>query len=184
MFRCPIGPAAELRLLEERHTDEVFALVDKDRKHLRPWLPWVDRSTEPAITRSFILNSLEQFAHNDILTSGIWYEGRFAGVVGTVPINWADLSVEIGYWIGKEFEGRGLVTQGTRALIRHAFEEWKLNRIVIRCATGNIRSQAIPKRLGFELEGTLRQAHLVNGEFQDLFLYSLLLSDWMGSDQR
>ena len=178
MFRCPIGPDAELRLLEERHADEIFALVDRDREYLRTWLPWVDRSTEAEVTRAFIRGALDQFARNEILVSGIWFKQRFAGCVGTVPINWSDLSVELGYWLGKDFQGQGLATAGVKALIRHAFLEWRLNRVVIRCATGNLRSQAIPKRLGFQLEGTLRQAHLVNGDFQDLHIYSQLLKEW------
>ena len=180
MFRCAIGPESELRLLEERHAEEVFALVDGDRAYLRAWLPWVDRSTEVEVTRSFIRHALEQFARNEILVAGVWHQDRFAGCVGTVPINWADLSVEIGYWLGKNFQGQGLVTNGVKSLVRHAFTEWRLNRVVIRCATANIRSQGVPKRLGFTLEGTLRQAHHVNGEFQDLHVYSQLSREWTG----
>lgn len=180
MFTCRIGPDAEMRLLEERHAEEIFALIDQDREYLRPWLPWVDRSTAPEVTRAFIRMALEQFARNEILVTGIWHKKQFAGCVGTVPINWGDLSVEIGYWLGKEYQGLGLATQGVRVILRQAFEEWKLNRVVIRCATENVRSQALPKRLGFVLEGKLRQAHMVNGEFQDLYVYSKLASEWDG----
>ena len=42
VFRLPVDDDTELRLLEERHTDELFAVVDKNRAYLREWLPWLD----------------------------------------------------------------------------------------------------------------------------------------------
>ena len=50
--------------------------------------------------------------------------------------------------------------------------------VCIRVATGNTKSLAIPERLGLQFEGVLRQAELVNGEYYDLALYSMLASEW------
>lgn len=63
-------------------------------------------------------------------------------------------------------------------MIEHAFQEWKLNRVEIHCATGNAKSCAIPKRLGFQFEGMLREAQLLNGEYQDINVYGMLARDW------
>ncbi len=86
--------------------------------------------------------------------------------------------MEIGYWIASGFQGRGIVTDACRAVIDHAFEEWKLNRVEIHCATGNEKSCAIPKRLGFQLEGTEREAQLINGRYLDIEIYAMLARDW------
>ena len=63
--------------------------------------------------------------------------------------------------------------------IAHLFEEMDLHRVEgSRCAAGNARSNAIPRRLGFKLEGTLRDAELVNGRYHDLLVYAMLKSEW------
>jgi ribosomal-protein-serine acetyltransferase len=83
----------------------------------------------------------------------------------------------IGYWLAEEYEGRGLITRAVRALIDHAFGEWQLHRVEIRAAAENVRSRAVPERLGFTQEGVLREAELVGGEYQDLVVYGLVATD-------
>jgi ribosomal-protein-serine acetyltransferase len=178
MFQKQIQDGVYLKLLEERHADEVFAVVERERTYLREWLPWVDMTTEAEHTANFIRTSLEQFASNDGFSAGIWSGNEFIGGIGTHKIDWLYRRVEIGYWIAQGFQGRGIVTDASRAVIDHAFEEWKLNRVEIHCAAGNERSCAIPKRLGFQWEGLLREAQLLNGEYQDINVYALLAREW------
>ena len=90
-------------------------------------------------------------------------EGEVAGVVGVEPLDWIHRSASIGYWLGERFQGRGLITTAVRALVEHAVSVWELNRVEIRAAVGNARSRAIPERLGFQEEGTLREAERVGG---------------------
>jgi RimJ/RimL family protein N-acetyltransferase len=80
--------------------------------------------------------------------AGIWYEGRLAGVIGYHALDWENRTTEVGYWLGEEQQGKGLVTAACRALVDHAFGELGLNRVVISCATENKKSCAIPERLG------------------------------------
>ena len=177
MFRKNLQNGVYLQLLEDRHAEEVFAVVDRERQYLREWLPWVDDSTEVAHTATFIKNSLQQFANNEGFAGGIWCGGEFAGVVGTHKLDWLNRKIEIGYWIAPKFQGKGIVTDACRALIRHAFEEWKLNRVEIHCATGNKKSCGIPERLGFQFEGVQREAQLLHGNYIDIRVYALLERD-------
>jgi len=178
MFQKNIRDGVYLRVLEERHAPAVFAVVDRERAHLREWLPWVDMTTEVQHTLNFIKTSLQQFASNDGFSAGIWSGDEFIGGIGTHKIDWLYRKVEIGYWIAQKCEGRGIVTDACRAMIEHAFHEWKLNRVEIHCAAGNQKSCAIPKRLGFQFEGVLREAQLVNGEYLDINVYAMLARDW------
>jgi len=178
MFRAIVREGVHLKLLEERHAPAVFAAVDRNRAYLREWLPWVDSSKEVDDTRAFIRTSLERFAKNEGLTAGIWCGGEYAGTIGTHNPHWPNRKVEIGYWLAAEFQGRGIMTDSCRLLIDHAFAEWELNRVEIRCATGNVRSCAIPKRLGFQHEGTLREAEHSGGRYRDLNIYAMLAGDW------
>jgi ribosomal-protein-serine acetyltransferase len=100
------------------------------------------------------------------------------GRIGLHYINILNKNAAIGYWLIKEAEGRGIITRGCKALIKYGFENCDLHRIEIKAATCNTRSQSIPQKLGFSREGILRQAELVNNNFLDLAVYSLLRNDW------
>lgn len=178
MFRAPIRGDLELRLLEERHAAAIFSLVDQDRAYLREWLPWVDATHAEDDTLSFIRLMREQFAANQSITAGIWQQDRFAGVIGTHRINWLLRKAELGYWLGEAFQGSGIVTDACRVVITHLLGELDLNRVEIHCATGNAKSIAVPQRLKFTLEGTLREAGFACGTFHDLHVFGMLKKDW------
>ena len=178
MFRRSIHADIYLTLLEERHAPTVFRVVDRERNYLRRWLPWVDRTTSADDTKEFIRMSLQQFADNDGLVAGIWCQDEFAGTIGTHKIDWPNRKVEIGYWIAAKFQGRGIITDACRAVIAYAFHELELNRVEIDCAAGNLKSCAIPKRLGFEFEGIRREGQLLDGHYVDIHVYAMLARDW------
>jgi ribosomal-protein-serine acetyltransferase len=71
-----------------------------------------------------------------------------------------------------------VMTDACRAVVTHLFGELELNRVEIRCAAGNTKSSAIPRRLGFTLDGTLRDAQFVNGRHHDLLVFGMLKRDW------
>ena len=104
-------------------------------------------------------------------------DGRIAGCAGFAVIDpYARMGI-IGYWLAREHQGRGLVTRAVSALIDHGFNELGLHRVQISAATDNVRSRAVPERLGFTQEGVLREAELVGDEYQDLAVYGLLATD-------
>jgi ribosomal-protein-serine acetyltransferase len=184
MFRASLRPGVELRLLEERHSSLIFALIEQNRERLRPWFGWVDATKCEDDILAFIRRSLEQFASNTGFAAGIWDQEQYAGNISLHKVDWLNRRAEIGYWVGLEFQGRGLVTEACRAVTRHALVELELNRVEIRCATNNTRSKAIPLRLGYTLEGVLRQAELVQDRYMDLEVYSLLRSEFARSATR
>lgn len=178
MFTYRLDEHSELRLLEERHANELTELTDRNRQHLREWLPWLDNNRTVEDRKNFIRSTLQQFANNDGFQAGIWYDGKLAGVVGYHGIDWNDRRTSLGYWQGAEFGGKGLMTKSCRALTTHAFEAYGLNRVTIACATKNGKTRAIPERLGFELEGVQRQAERLYDHFVDHALYGMLARDW------
>jgi len=173
-----IDEQTELRILEERHAREVAELVEQNRTSLREWLPWVDNSRTVEDSKAFIRSSLQQFAHNEGFQAGIWCRDTLAGGIGYQGIDWIDRKVEIGYWLGESFQKKGLMTKACRTLITYAFTELGLNKVEIHCATENLRSRAIPKRLGFTQEGILRDAQWLYNHHVDLVIYGLLAREW------
>lgn len=178
MFSAAIRPGIELRLLEERHAPALFARVEREREYLRQWMPWVDVTRTEEDILAFIRRMLDTFSSNQGFSAGIWVDGTIAGVITLHKIDWVNRKGEIGYWLGQEFQGRGIMTDATRAVTDHALVELQLNRVEILCATTNDKSRAIPKRLGFTLEGVLREAYLLNEQHHDLELYSMLRREY------
>ena len=163
---------------EEQDAAELFMLVEANRAHLHAWLPWVDGTQTVEDELDFIQHTREQFEHGEGIGCLIRYSGKVAGAIGFHGASIVNRSIEIGYWLGKEYEGKGIMTRTCRAMISYAFNEWHMNRVQIRCATSNVRSCAIPQRLGFTREGVMRQSEWLYDHFIDLVLYSMLAEEW------
>jgi ribosomal-protein-serine acetyltransferase len=173
----PQGAPIEIRIFEEAHAEELFRLIDANRASLRQWLPWLDWSNSTADTADHIRLSFERYKNSNGFSAGIWIDGKLGGAIGLHAIDSRHRSTSIGYWLSESFRGSGAMTQACRAVVDAAFQHYHLHRIEIRCATGNQKSCAIPKRLGFTHEGTLREAEWLYDHFVDLEVYSQLEQD-------
>jgi len=178
MFHKSLRPGLELRQLEERDAATALEAINRDRADLRKWLAWVDRSKSLDDTLAFIRAEAERHTATAELAAGIWFEKRFAGTIGTHVIDRLNRKVEIGYWLGTPFRGRGIMTDACRAVVEYCFHELDLNRVEIRCAAGNLASRAIPARLGFTHEATLQEAQLLYDTYHDLEIWRMLRKDF------
>jgi ribosomal-protein-serine acetyltransferase len=173
------GRDLELRPLSLR--DARGLQVEANRERLRRWLPWVDANRSVLDTRAFILRARAHARAGIGRSFGLWWKGALVGTAGFVWIDAPNRSAAIGYWLAREAEGHGLMTAAVEALLRHGFATLELNRIEIRAGVRNRRSRAIPERLGFRREGTLRQAERLADRFVDHAVYGLLASEWRGA---
>jgi ribosomal-protein-serine acetyltransferase len=179
MLRHELPGGCALRLLEESDADELFAVIDANRGHLAAWMPWVGNNHKPEDVLPFIRATRTQVADNNGLqTTIVDPDGRIIGMVGVHAIDWANRKTSIGYWLARDHQGRGIMTAAVRAYVDHAFQTWGLNRVTIEAAVGNARSRAIPERLGFREEGTLRETERVGDRMLDHVVYGLLAADW------
>ncbi|MHC0036836.1 GNAT family N-acetyltransferase [Pseudoneobacillus sp. C159] len=179
MFTLKVDNEIELQLFQVHHANELFQLVDNNRYHLRRWLPWVDAMLGPEQYHSIIPIWLKQFADNQGVNLGIRYRGRLVGAIGLHQIDWQNQLTSIGYYLGEGYQGKGIITRAVQALLNYVFFELKLNRVEIRCGVANRKSRAIPERLGFYHEGTIRDGENLYGHYHDLMVYSLLARDWI-----
>ena len=167
-----------LEFLEEIHAASLFNLINNNRAYLKEWLPWVDSMRTVENAGNYIVNCIKEAAERTDFAYAIMFDGNMVGRIGMHHINQHNKIGEIGYWLAKGMQGRGIVTSCCKALINYGFDELGLNRIVIKCAVGNERSRAIAEKLDFKREGILRQAEWVNGKFLDLYQFSLLREEW------
>lgn len=172
-----ITDGSYLRLLQEADAQELHALIEANRAYLARWLPWAEgQSLED--TLDFIRNARSQASDNGGFQAAIVLDGGIVGVAGYPVVDWGNRSARIGYWLDAAHQGKGTMTAAVRFLVDHALTVWQLNRVEILVATENRRSRAIPGRLGFREDGTLREFHLVGGRYLDCASYSMLAADW------
>ncbi len=178
MFSKNVAENLELRLVSEKYADELYSAVKQNIYHLQKWLPWATDDYSVETAKDFIKMNLNGFAKNEFPSFFIFYENKLVGGIGFNNVNKSDQNAEIGYWLSEDAQGIGTVSKCCREVINLGFNELNLNRIVIRCATGNIKSQAIPERLEFQKEGISRQSAKLHGEFINLIVYSMLKEEW------
>jgi ribosomal-protein-serine acetyltransferase len=174
MFALEVEPGLRLELLHHRHVETLLALVDENRQYLRQWLVWVDDTREVVVIERFIESTLRQFADQLGFQAGIFFKHKLVGITGYQPIDPVNGIGEIGYWLSQSHQGQGIMTKCNQAVVRAGFEELGLNKIEIRCATGNLRSRAMAERLGFVEEGVLRQRQWLYDHHVDHVVYSML----------
>jgi RimJ/RimL family protein N-acetyltransferase len=138
--------------------------IDTSLDHLRPWMPWAE--SEPSTLeqkRQLLARFAEDFVRGEDAVYGIFEpdERRVVGSTGLHP-RLDGNAREIGYWIRADATGRGLARESTAALTRVAFEVDGVERMEIHVDPDNVRSAAIPRRLGYELaDGLDGNGHLV-----------------------
>lgn len=163
---------------EPSMASEIFKLTDENRDQLSEWLPWLVFTKTSKDTEKYLRSSWEQMENGECFQLAIVYRGKIVGMIGVHHINWTDKQTSIGYWLGAEAQGKGIMTRACRALINYLFTNLGLHRIEIRCATGNHKSRAIPERLGLKHEATLQDAELTGGQFHDSEVYSAIATKW------
>lgn len=160
--------------------EAVTASVD----HLRPWMPWAHEEPEPLDAKVQRLRGFRaRFDTDQDYIYGIFTpdEREVVGGTGLHKRVGAD-ALEMGYWISARHVGRGYATEVAAALTRVAFQVHGVERMEIRCATDNAPSAAVPRRLGYTHEATLRaNVRGVDGSMRDTMVWSLLRREYAGS---
>jgi ribosomal-protein-serine acetyltransferase len=180
MFFYKIDENISLRLLNVGDSEELFHLTINSKDYLKEWLGWLDYTNKVEDTTEFIQATLKGVMETGGYpkSAAILYQGRIAGTIGFNEINKLHKIGVMGYWLGKEFQGNGIMTKACKGFIDYGFNELNLNRIEIRVAEENRKSRAIPERLGFTEEGKIRQAEWLYDHYVNHIIYGLLADEW------
>lgn len=154
--------------------------INESIDHLKPWMAWAHAEPEPIEEKE---NRLRRFRAGFDLGENFGYgifnaqETRLLGGIGLMS-RIGENQLEIGYWIHKDFVNRGLTTEATAALVKVAFEILYTHRLEIHCDPGNLSSAAIPRKLGFTHEGTLRAKTRFLERWSDSMIWGLLEGEY------
>lgn len=104
--------------------------------------------------------------------------GRFIGGTGLHRFDWNNRIIEIGYWYRTSVHGQGFATEGTKALIKYAFDVLRANKVIIVHSEGNNASRRVIEKSGFQFEYTVHNEDLLpDGSVTDKHWYSLYDAD-------
>ncbi|MHB8512181.1 MAG: GNAT family N-acetyltransferase [Actinomycetota bacterium] len=143
---------------------------------LLPWMPWAG-SASLETTKTFCDRTMKEW------DAGTAYEFVFIqndSVVGSGGLH-AVLPIaaraELGYWIRSDRTGEGLCTEAAKAIRDFAFDRLNLDRLALRAGIDNSPSRRVAEKIGFQLEGHLREDGIGSNGRYDCALYGLLSSD-------
>jgi len=158
--------------------------LDASDAHLRPWIPFMKdepQSLEATVQR--LRDHRARFDQDELYRYGVFTpdEETLVGETLLIP-RVGPGALEIGYWIDVRQAGNGFATEVAAALVRVAFAVHGVERVEIHCAPENGASAAVPQRLGFRHEATLRRRMRdTTGTPRDLMIWSLLDEELAGS---
>lgn len=157
------------------------AAIDACLEHLRPWMLWAQYEPEELPRKIERLRRCRgEFDLGQDFAYGIFNraETQVLGSTGLHTRAGAGAR-EIGYWIHKDYINQGLATEVAAALTKVAFLIDRVVRIEIHCDPNNVRSAAVPRKLGFCHEATLRhRTRTPNGQPRDTMVWTLLAHEY------
>jgi RimJ/RimL family protein N-acetyltransferase len=155
--------------------------IDDSLEHLRPWMPWAKPEPETLDAKA---QRLRQFRGRFDLDQDYVYailnreENAVLGGTG-LHTRQGEGVLEIGYWIHVDHVNQGLATEAAGALTRVAFEVNRVGRVEIHCDPINARSAAVPNKLGFVHEATLRHRTVTTeGAPRDSMIWTMLAGEY------
>jgi RimJ/RimL family protein N-acetyltransferase len=158
----------------------VNVAVRESFNELQPWMPWAEEIPSVEQSEIFARESAARFARREELPLLLFERssGELVGASGLHRIDWSVPAFEVGYWCRTSRTGRGYISEAVRGICKMAFTSLSARRFEARMDDTNERSWRIAERLGFTLEGILRQdTRAPSGELRDTRVYSIIALD-------
>jgi ribosomal-protein-serine acetyltransferase len=169
-----------LRPFRRRDVASLHDAVDSSLDDLQPWLPWVE-GYDRGVAQRFIRESVSAWSEKrafDFTVRELDALDRHIGNVSIWPTSQQNAIGEVGYWIRSEETDKGYGAEATTRAVQVGFEEMDLHKVQLRIAVGNIGSERIAEKLGFTLEGTLRDEVKVGDRWLDHTVWSMVEPEW------
>ncbi len=169
-----------LRPFRRRDVGTFHRAVDSSITELQPWLPWIEGYNR-GFAQRFIRESVGSWADRRAFDFTVRTQDDVDRHIGNVSVwqtSQQNSTGEVGYWIRSDETGKGYGTEAAAAVVKIGFEELGFHKVVLRIAVGNIGSERIATKIGFTLEGILRDEVKVGDEWLDHTAWSMLSPEW------
>ncbi len=179
-----VSEAIDLRISAADQAEGLFQAIENNRAYLGEFLPWVPYMNTLSDSVTYLTQSQANCIAGTELSYNIYKNDILIGRIGIHQIDRSNNNAAIGYWISEDAQGKGVITACCTALINIGFQQLELQRLEILTATHNVKSSAIPMRLGFVHEGIMRQVERHGDQYFDLNIFSMLRKEWTEEHQQ
>ena len=173
VFNLTVDNEVVLYLPNDAFVGRYVELAEENNEYLSKWLAWPAFCKTQDDFKKFVKKSLHKFADGKCMNCAIEYRGEIVGNCGFNTINHDLKMVEIGYWIGEQYQGIGIVTRVCSYLIDYAFVNLSMEKVQISVAEDNLPSRAVCDRLGMQLEGVITNQEKVGNRILNHAIYGI-----------
>lgn len=174
------SPRLLLRRYQLPDASWLFEVFREERERLKNDFPTRAAVEQEADAEVFLIHTLQQWRSRTALYFTVWDKEQraYVGEVGLKEIVWSIPRGDISYFVVKKAEGKGIASEAVRTLVEFAFDVLHVNKLQIRCAVDNVRSQRVAERCGFIREGVLRADGVrPDGQLVDLIYFGMTPAD-------
>lgn len=152
-----------LKQISQEFTNDLFDLAqDNINEKLCYWCPGIKKTyLTKESTVAHIIDANEKFRDDGTPDFLIFCNKKLAGIISLSPLDTDKTKSEIGYWLGSEFEGKGLISRSFPQVLEYAKNTLHLSAVELSTAITNIRSQRLPQKFGFKREQIVSNAEIL-----------------------
>ncbi|ANZ58386.1 hypothetical protein BGL34_00170 [Fructilactobacillus lindneri] len=131
--------------------NDLYQLIQQSVTSLGKWLPWVYLTVTVNDELRFLNQSMDEYYQGKSLSAVIIYQGKSAGMISFNRFDTKQKIGEIGYWLGNQFIGKGIMHRSVLGMCKFGFTELALDKIIIDAAVDNFPSNQVAHTCGFKL---------------------------------
>jgi|GEM_PF-518396 len=159
------------------YAEALYTIIVKNKRYLSRYMTWPNCVNAINDTAEYLNACMLAHQKNESKTYIVVLKGEAVGILSFNAIDHPNKIAYLGYWLSPDHQGRGIIHQSINSLIEKYTDNGDIHRFVIKCSVHNARSNAVAKRCGFRLEGTLYQAELIDHTFHDQNIYAWINSE-------
>ncbi|WJE51033.1 GNAT family N-acetyltransferase [Bacillus cereus] len=160
-------------ILREINISDILDIYEyASDKEMTTYIVWEPHKTL-SDTKMFVNSIMNQYAQGELSAFGMEFkdEQKLIGTCGFITYDKSEHTAELAYAMSREYWGRGLATEATRAFLEYGFKELHLKRIEAGCHIENESSKKLMKRLGMKYNRIIKNDLFVKGMYRDTKRY-------------
>lgn len=177
-----VTPRTVVRRFRENEGESMYNLVAENTSRIYDYFPeTLDSVNSKEAGEGFVRRKIAEWLLQTEYAFGVWEHknAKLIGFLRIFNINWGVPAGELAFFIDKDFEGKGIMTEVVQAAIRFTFEELNIEKLRLRTATDNYATQRLARKCGFRREGDLRsEFRRPSGELIDVMLFGFTKSEY------
>lgn len=179
MLQLEVNKDLFLKSFSIENATEVLSCIQRNTSHLQQWIPWIKPKSDLGQIEAFIYEQIKHAEHQEGIMLGIYQNNELIGMIGLQDWDHQLGIAELGFWIEKRRLRQGIMTVAIKRLVQFGFTEMQLNKIIATFSITNVRAHKLLERIGFKLEGVLRNQMLHHGIKTNKVVMGFLKEEWV-----